>query len=462
MRYYAVKSGRTVGVFDDWGACQASIKGFSGAVFKSFNTKEEAEAYLADVDIYLEAIKNDIDDGYVVAYCDGSYDQKRNRYAYGVLIIDSEKQTHEVCGASKNIKYTSSHNIIGEILGVINAMDWAVSHSYPKIKIYHDYEGISKWINGEWAAKSDAAKAFVSIYQEKYADLLQVEFEKVKGHSNNKYNDIADELAKRALTDNVRVPIAGDSWFSVPYFKHDELQAIMELISEDHSEINITKVDRPNSIIYKLKLNNVKLSVTLFKNHRKKLLVQGANSILFQIFTTFVYEVIEKNPDRIIADAYRTNIDSKKIDQAVIDRCPDFPGDYPENIKRLVRQSIINLSYYIEADDYSQYVFPALRALEGHMKYLFGKAGLQIKSKQGFCYFEKDTSSQKYILPSTIISDVLLKEQLEKYYNFYYNIRHAIFHFGDIIGSTDSTLIIETKNEADEYIKKCLSYICEE
>lgn len=462
MKYYAVKAGRTKGVFDSWAACQESINGFAGADFKSFSTQEEAKAYINNVDIALRTIKTDIEQGYVVAFCDGSFDKNKNRYSFGVLIIDSAMQEHEVCGSAKNSKYTSSNNIIGEILGVINALDWAVSNGCEKIKVYHDYEGLSKWISGEWEAKSEAAKSFVAIYNKKYADLLQVEFEKVKGHSNNRYNDKADELAKRALSDNARVPIKGDSWFTIPYFKPDELQTIMNIISDDHTELNIKKNEKANSTVYKLELGKYKLTVTLFKSGNKKLLVQGSNTILFQILITYINELKGVNADHVFADAYRKSIDSKKIDAGVNSICSIFPAGYPENIKRLVRQSIINLSYFVEGEDYSQYVFPALKALEGHMKYLFDKAGVTIISKQGFCHFGKDAANNAYYLPASVISGSVLRNKLNEYYNFYNKTRHTIFHFGDIIGGTDSTRMIERKNDADVLIKKCLSYICEE
>jgi hypothetical protein len=45
---------------------------------------------------------------------------------------------------------------------------------------------------------------------------------------------------------------------------------------------------------------------------------------------------------------------------------------------------------------------------------------------------------------------------LEACYNFYNSTRHTIFHFGDILGTADSTRIIGTKTEADELIKECL------
>ena len=38
MKYYAVKAGNNPGLFDNWPECQESIKGFSGAVYKSFNS----------------------------------------------------------------------------------------------------------------------------------------------------------------------------------------------------------------------------------------------------------------------------------------------------------------------------------------------------------------------------------------------------------------------------------------
>lgn len=43
---YVVKKSRIRGVYDSWAECQKNINGYSGAVYKSFNTKEEAEEYL--------------------------------------------------------------------------------------------------------------------------------------------------------------------------------------------------------------------------------------------------------------------------------------------------------------------------------------------------------------------------------------------------------------------------------
>jgi ribonuclease HI len=205
-----------------------------------------------------------------------------------------------------------------------------------------------------------------------------------------------------------------------------------------------------------------KLAVTLFKAGERKLLIQGNNSILFQMFTTYVNELKNINPDQIIGSAYRTKIDTEKVTEDFNNLFPSFSNDYPENIKRLIRQAIINMSYFVESEDYSQYVFPVLRALEGHMKYLFGKSGITIAGKKAFGLFNKDQASNRYYLPASVnIQDQGVRTDLEKCYNFFNATRHTIFHFGDIIGKTDSTRIIGTKGEADELIKECLTLILE-
>ena len=82
--------------------------------------------------------------------------------------------------------------------GAQKAMQYAVDSGYQKLAIYYDYEGIAKWCTGEWAAKKEGTKAYRSFY-DSVKDRLQVRFVKVKGHSNDEYNDKADMLAKSAL-----------------------------------------------------------------------------------------------------------------------------------------------------------------------------------------------------------------------------------------------------------------------
>ena len=41
-KFYAVKIGKTPGIYESWDACSAMVHGYPGAVYKSFPTREEA------------------------------------------------------------------------------------------------------------------------------------------------------------------------------------------------------------------------------------------------------------------------------------------------------------------------------------------------------------------------------------------------------------------------------------
>jgi ribonuclease HI len=96
------------------------------------------------------------------------------------------------------------------------------------------------------------------------------------------------------------------------------------------------------------------------------------------------------------------------------------------------------------------------------MKYLFAKSGVTSSGKwtfgkRAFGIFDKDKKSDRYYLSVSIkVPDPNIRANLEECYNFYNTTRHEIFHFGDIMGETDSTRLIDTKKEADELIKECL------
>ena len=89
-------------------------------------------------------------------------------------------------------------NVAGEIKGAEAAMQYALDHGIREIAIYHDYEGIAKWCLGEWKTNNAGTKAYKAFHN-KAKSRVKIRFVKVAGHSGNKYNDMADKLAKEAL-----------------------------------------------------------------------------------------------------------------------------------------------------------------------------------------------------------------------------------------------------------------------
>ena len=189
----AVKKGRKPGIYMSWDACKAQVMGFPNARYKGFKTKAEAEAFLnPDANELMQ-----IDEDTLVAYVDGSYDHSQKRFSYGmVLMHDGVERYFAYPYADEEL--ATMRNVAGEIKGSEAAMRFAKENGYKKLAIHYDYEGIQKWCTGEWAAKKEGTQAYQRIYEE-MKQYVQIKFVKVKGHSNDKYNDYADMLAKSAL-----------------------------------------------------------------------------------------------------------------------------------------------------------------------------------------------------------------------------------------------------------------------
>lgn len=195
-KYYAVRSGNTIGIFTDWETCKESVNGYKGAEFKSFKTVEEADAYLNGEEIQDDEMPNP-PQGSAVAFVDGSYKKETEEFSYGAVLF-TNGETLEFNGACDDSEVASMRNIAGELKGAMEIMSYCVENGIKNLEIHHDYIGIAKWCTGEWQANEPGTV----IYREfcaKIQEELNVSFVKVKAHSGNKYNNRADVLAKEAL-----------------------------------------------------------------------------------------------------------------------------------------------------------------------------------------------------------------------------------------------------------------------
>lgn len=209
-KFYAVKVGRTPGIYNSWDDCKAQIDGFSSAVYKSFKTAAEAADFMGwgtgTVDCHIDGVKNldknavdkcDINDLENVAYVDGSYNVATGEFSYGVVVFHDGKE-HTFNKKFSDPELASMRNVAGEIKGAEAAMEYAYKNGMKTLTIYHDYEGIAKWPLKLWAANKEGTKAYQAYYNN-IKEYVDIKFVKVKGHSGDKYNDMADKLAKEAL-----------------------------------------------------------------------------------------------------------------------------------------------------------------------------------------------------------------------------------------------------------------------
>ena len=84
---------------------------------------------------------------------------------------------------------------LNENLKIIEKMP---ENNFDEITIYHDYMGIGKWACDEWKANLPLTKDYKEFIKESRKK-IEIKFVKVKGHSGNKYNEMADKLARDVL-----------------------------------------------------------------------------------------------------------------------------------------------------------------------------------------------------------------------------------------------------------------------
>ena len=280
-------------------------------MYKSFSSLTEAEHYMLDdevkelssdnqqekeTDISTDDFNTMVDDKIailaddeVIAFVDGSYDVTEEKSAFGAVIISS--------GGNKDILYKaftkklgqdfiSLRNVAAELEGVKEAVNWAITYKKKKLTIFYDYEGIEKWAIGEWKAKKDLTKKYVSFIQEK-KNYIDLEFVKVLAHSGIRLNEEADRLAKDALLAKGYKTYNDGSVYFVGYGLED-WKAIVDCINEENANLteeNISPISLSEENIgtrNKISIVQAKNKVAINCYSNSKSYVQGKQTVLFQ------------------------------------------------------------------------------------------------------------------------------------------------------------------------------------
>ena len=245
MFYYAVQKGRTPGIYLSWEACKAEVDGYSGAVYKKFKTREEAERFagpgrampsqkhsikggsesrqkisVARKDVPMSGshseIKNpgqsddqgisaldvtaefDSVDTECLAYVDGSFNIATHVFGYGVLLMHRDGTYQSFQGSGSDPDLASMRNVAGEIHGAIRAVQEAVRAGAQSITIFYDYMGIEMWAQGRWKTNKAGTIAYKQFMQSQSAR-IRIEFRKVPAHTGVRFNEFVDRIAKQAV-----------------------------------------------------------------------------------------------------------------------------------------------------------------------------------------------------------------------------------------------------------------------
>lgn len=203
--FYGVKKGKETGIFTSWAKCREAIDGFPGAEYKGFATKEEVCEYLG-TDAGETAVSDELPtEGSLLAYVDGSYNDGIKKYAFGCVFILPDGRIYTEYGNGDNPQSLEQRNVTGEMLGAMYATRFAIKNGFKALEIRYDYQGIESWVTGAWKSKNELTQKYAASMRE-WGKSIKLTFTKVMAHTNVKYNELADKMAKKGLTDGNGVP----------------------------------------------------------------------------------------------------------------------------------------------------------------------------------------------------------------------------------------------------------------
>lgn len=147
QKFYVIWRGRQPGIYTTWAAAEEQVRGFAGAQYKAFGSREEAEtAFRSAYDAYMgkpsslgkwqhAGIQPVLPSVCVDAACNGSPGILEYR---GVFTETGDQIFHAG-------PYQEGTNNVGEFLAIVHALKWMAEHKSP-LPVYSDSENGISWV----------------------------------------------------------------------------------------------------------------------------------------------------------------------------------------------------------------------------------------------------------------------------------------------------------------------------
>lgn len=257
------------------------------------------------------------------------------------------------------------------------------------------------------------------------------------------------------LSDN-----SSNKWFVVNDIERKDFEIILEIIEE--SELyreTLRKEELQNSFIYQCKSKyDEKVTITYYNNG--KVVIQGRPLLLFNDIITMFSELIDAEEiPKVFNDCYEIEIEKDSVISQYEIKMPNSYDKHELKLKKVLLQAVYNTNIKGDMFDYSYLVSPALRALEGHIKYVYKYNEIRIDDKSIGSIFDK--IDKVFYLNEDYKKDLddNKVQYIERAYNYYHRNRHSLSHWNDVELPQDDTRIIESYGEAIRIIDDTLSII---
>lgn len=210
QKFYAVARGRRTGIFTDWPTAARQVQGYPKARYKSFFSRDEAEAFITGGNrIKSSPAQTPVDTSdRLIVYTDGGARGNPGPGGYGAVIAHSDGY-EELSGG-----YRLTTNNRMELMACIAALERLKKFS--RAALHSDSSYVVNAVNKGWAKswkargwkKADGKPALNPDLWDRLLALCEIHdvlFIKVKGHAGIELNERCDRLANKAM-DKKRLP----------------------------------------------------------------------------------------------------------------------------------------------------------------------------------------------------------------------------------------------------------------
>lgn len=252
--------------------------------------------------------------------------------------------------------------------------------------------------------------------------------------------------------------------FSIKHVNKDDIETIITLIvNGDEQLVKIKEFKKiPEDPATSNKCFNYKITgiqgdkVALIYYNSGTLMMQGSPIRLFKEMMSVLTSYLTNDEQTVAVynDTYRENIDLDEVEAEFRAIVPHYKR-INKTLRIVMEQAVYNTKIKGEMFDYTGLLFPALRALEGQIKYVAQDYNLTIPKKYGVGgLFNKYNNSLR-----EHINNKKVEEYLVKLYRIYSQQRNTYFHWQTPKGTLDSTHLINKRDEAVNQIKEILKNI---
>ncbi|MEN3776547.1 type II toxin-antitoxin system RnlA family toxin [Priestia megaterium] len=286
-------------------------------------------------------------------------------------------------------------------------------------------------------------------------------------HSSGGKSEIKEQIGAFILADPdcaVGDVNSGSKCYIAKDIEHEDFEGVMELLCE--SEFYKSHTKQNNTVFEQYKFHgfyNEPLVIHYYLT-KKKILIQGRPLLLFTEAMSLIAELIELDEiPHFFNENYEITILKSDVEQQFDHYFPYSHDKHPAKLKKVLHQAVYNLQIQGDMFVYSFLVFPALKALEGHLKYTLYSHSITLEEDR-FKMFKHDKFRQRYYLRPHYhanVGDPAKIAYFEKAYNFYNRHRHSLFHWSDPASPIDDTRVLENIGEAKVLITDTFSIVDE-